>query len=203
MLKPLTFLLCLVPFGYTVVQIWLLQTGASHNLGADPGRELVLIQGSWAIRFLILTLMVSPLRRLTGWVRLTGIRRMLGLYTFFYASLHLLSWAFLLLELDPGRLGEELAERPYISVGFLGWLLLVPLAVTSNAAMVRYLGRRWRHLHAVVYGIAVLAGLHVFWMVKSSYLEATIYGGLLGILLVTRFFLGRFRIFQTALSTRV
>ena len=196
MLKPAVFLIGSLPAVYTIVQIWMLQVGGPHQLGADPARELVLIQGEWAIRFLILTLLVTPVRKITGWAQLGRLRRMLGLFTFFYASLHLLAYSFLLLELDFPALGEELIERPYITVGFLAWLMLVPLAWTSSQHMVRRLGGIWLNVHRLVYGIALLAVLHVFWLVKSSYLEASIYGVLLLSLLIYRLFARENRLFR-------
>ncbi|MBT4162768.1 MAG: sulfoxide reductase heme-binding subunit YedZ [Gammaproteobacteria bacterium] len=203
MLKPFTFLLSVAPVSWSVYQIWLLQSGASHHLGADPGKELVLIQGEWTIRFLILTLLVTPFRTLSGWRWPLRIRRMLGLFTFFYASLHLSAYCIFLLELDPGRLGGELAKRPFIGAGFIAWLLLASLAATSTKGMVRQLGRRWKQLHRAVYVVALLAVLHVFWLVKSSYLEAIVYGGAILLLLCFRLFDGKHRIFHSALKAQV
>lgn len=200
MIKPIVFVLASLPVLYSVFQIWLLQSGGAHQLGADPGKELVLIQGEWAIRLLILTLLVTPIRKITGWPAIARVRRMLGLFTFFYASLHLLAYSVLLLELDFGAVGAEIIERPYITIGFLAWLALVPLAVTSTNGMIRRLGQSWRRLHSLVYGIAVLAVIHVFWLAKSSYLEAFIYGGMLGFLLIYRLFSARNRLFQSAIK---
>ena len=188
MLKPVVFVLGLLPAAYSSFQVWMLQSGGVHYLGADPARELVLIQGQWAIHFLILTLLVTPVRQITGWIQIARLRRMLGLFTFFYASLHLAAYSALLLELDFSSVGIELVERPYITVGFLAWLLLLPLALTSTNRMVRMLGQNWRRLHRIVYAIALLGVAHVFWLAKSSYFDAFIYGSLLVILLVYRLF---------------
>ena len=200
MLKPAVFTLGFLPFVYSAWQVWLLSDGQPNNLGADPGKELLLFQGEWAIRFLVLTLMVSPIRKLTDWREVMKVRRMLGLFTFFYASLHLLAYSVFLLELNFARIGAELVERPFIALGFVAWLALLPLAVTSVDFMVRRLGRRWRQLHMLVYMVAVLAIVHVFWLAKSSYLEAAIYGGILAILLVYRLFKGQKDIFQAGIK---
>ncbi|MEM7290777.1 MAG: protein-methionine-sulfoxide reductase heme-binding subunit MsrQ [Pseudomonadota bacterium] len=185
-MKPLTFLLSLAPFAYSVWQIYLLQSGGSHSLGADPGKELLLFQGEWAIRFLVLTLLITPLRISFGWNQLQSIRRMLGLFTFFYASLHLLAYVIFLLELDFSRIEEDLRERPFISVGFLAWLLLLPLAITSTNWMVRRLKKNWVKLHRLAYLVAALAVVHVFWLARSSYTEAIVYGTLFAGLLAFR-----------------
>ena len=186
MLKLLTFFLSIIPFVYVVWQTYLLQTGMPHALGADPGKEIVLLQGEWTIRFLILTLCITPLRRLTGWNQLQQIRRMLGLFTFFYASTHLLGYTLFLLELDFGNLLADIQKRPYITVGFSAWLLLLPLAVTSSNWMVRQLRSNWVRLHRVVYAIAILAVVHVAWLSKSSYADAVVYGLIVAFLLAVR-----------------
>lgn len=190
LLKPATFILSLLPLTWIFYQVWLLQAGTSHDLGADPGKAIVLFFGEWTIRFLVITLALTPLRTLLEETWPIRVRRMLGLFTFFYASLHLVSYAVFLLELDLGNIARDLVKRPYISVGFAGWLLLLPLAVTSTNAMVRRLGRHWRSLHRLVYCVAVLAVLHVFWLAKSSYFDAFFYGSLLLFLLASRYFLG-------------
>lgn len=190
LLKPATCLLSLLPLAWICYQIWLLQSGSGHDLGADPGKAIVLFFGEWAISFLVLTLALTPLRTLLQETWPIRVRRMVGLFMFFYASLHLASYAVLLLELDVGNIARDLAKRPYIAVGFAGWLLLLPLALTSTNAMARRLGRRWRSLHRLVYVVAVLAVLHVFWLAKSSYFDAFLYGLPLLFLLSTRFFSG-------------
>ena len=188
LLKSATFLLSLLPLVWICYQIWLLQSGVGHDLGADPGKAIVLFFGEWAISFLVLTLALTPLRTLLQETWPIKVRRMLGLFMFFYASLHLASYSVFLLELDLGNIARDLAKRPYITVGFAGWLLLLPLALTSTNAMVRRLGRRWRSLHRLVYVVAVLLVLHVFWLAKSSYFDAFLYGLLLLFLLSSRFF---------------
>jgi len=203
MFKFLTFLLCLLPLEYSIHQVYQLQTGGANVLGADPAKELVLLQGEWAIRFLLLTLLVTPLRRLAGWRQALKVRRMLGLFTFFYASIHLLAYLLLLLELDFRNLGADILKRPYITVGFTAYLLLVPLALTSNSFAIRLLRNRWAVLHRLVYGVAILVVVHVTWLAKSSYSEAVAYGVIVTILLLVRVFKDEFALFQEALRRRV
>ena len=201
--KFLAFLLCLLPLGYSIYQIHQLQTGGAHALGADPAKELVLFQGEWAIRFLLLTLLITPVRRLTGWSQAQKIRRMLGLFTFAYASIHLLAYLFLLLEFDFNNLGADILKRPYITVGFTAYLLLLPLALTSNSYAVRLLRNRWALLHRLVYGVAILAVVHVTWLARSSYSEAFTYGAIATILLLTRVFKDKLALYLEALKRPV
>lgn len=184
-------------------QVYQLQTGGTHVLGADPAKELVLLQGEWTIRFLLLTLLVTPVRRLTGWNQVQKIRRMLGLFTFTYASIHLFSYMFLLLELDFSNLGADILKRPYITVGFSAYLLLVPLALTSNSFAIRLLRSRWVVLHRLVYGVAILAVVHVTWLARSSYSEAIAYGLIVAILLLSRVFKDKLGLFREALKRPV
>jgi sulfoxide reductase heme-binding subunit YedZ len=188
MFKSLTFLVCLLPIGYSIYQVYQLQTGGSHVLGADPAKKLVQLQGEWAIRFLLLTLLVTPLRRLTGWRLVQEVRRMLGLFTFAYASIHLLAYLFLLLEFDFSNLSADILKRPYITVGFTAYLLLVPLAVTSNSFAIRLLRNRWGVLHRLTYGVAIFVLVHVTWLARSSYSEAIAYGVIVAFLLCSRVF---------------
>lgn len=174
--KVVIFVLGLTPLVYGLFQIYLLQAGQPHALGADPGEALVHMQGEWAIRFLIVTLLVSPIQQLTPWKSIIRLRRMLGLFAFFYASLHLSAYAVFLLELDLAALWLDVEKRPYITVGFAAWLFMMPLALTSTNAMMRRLVRRWKMLHRVIYGIAILAVLHVAWLAKASYAEPVVYG---------------------------
>ena len=201
MLKPLTFFLGLVPLVYSISQVYLLQIGGNHQLGADPGKALVMLQGESTIRFLLLTLMVSPARKFTGWNQIQKVRRMLGLFTYFYASLHLLAYLVLLLELDFGQLQEDIRKRPYITVGFTAYLLLTPLAITSTDRMRHLLRRRWVTLHRAIYGVAILAIIHVLWLTKSSYAEAFLYGALVLVLLGMR--IPVFRLFRNGLKPEI
>ena len=203
MFKPLTFLVCLLPIGYSIYQVYQLQTGGSHVLGADPAKKLVQLQGEWAIRFLLLTLLVTPLRRLTGWRLVQEVRRMLGLFTFAYASIHLLAYLFLLLEFDFSNLSADILKRPYITVGFTAYLLLVPLAVTSNGFAIRLLRNRWGVLHRLTYGVAILVLVHVTWLARSSYSEAIAYGVIVAFLLCSRVFKHKYSFSQTGLKRPV
>ncbi|WP_372014144.1 protein-methionine-sulfoxide reductase heme-binding subunit MsrQ [Pseudoxanthomonas sp. 10H] len=181
--KALVHVLSLLPaawLAWRVYQVW--RTG-SDALGADPVAEIEHFTGLWALRFLLLTLAITPLRQLTGRSVLLRFRRLLGLYAFFYACLHLAAY----LALDLGgywtQIFEEIAKRPYITVGFAAWVLLLPLAVTSTAGWMRRLGRRWGQLHRLVYAVAVLAVLHFWWLVKSDLREPALYAGIVCILL--------------------
>ncbi|AKC87843.1 protein-methionine-sulfoxide reductase heme-binding subunit MsrQ [Pseudoxanthomonas suwonensis] len=165
---------------WQIADVW--RTGRDA-LGADPVAEIEHRTGLWALRLLLLTLAVTPLRQLTGQAVLLRFRRMLGLYAFFYASLHLTAY----LVLDLGgywtQVFEEIAKRPYITVGFAAWLLLVPLAITSTLGWMRRLGRRWGQLHRLVYAVGVLAVLHFWWLVKSDLREPALYAAILAVLL--------------------
>ncbi len=152
-------------------------------LGAEPVAEIEHRLGLWALRLLLVTLAISPLRALSGQAVVLRFRRMLGLYAFAYATLHF--GAYLVLDLRGywAQVFEEIAKRPYITVGFAAWLLLVPLAVTSTRGWMRRLGRRWGQLHRVIYVIAALAVLHFWWIVKSDLREPALYAGILAVLL--------------------
>lgn len=182
--KALVHALALAPLALLLFQAWQVAGGANIDaLGADPVAEIEHRTGTCALRLLLLTLAITPLRQLSGQARLVGFRRMLGLYAFFYASLHLA--AFLALDLGGwwSTIFEEIIRRPYITVGFLAWLGLVPLAITSTRGWMRRLGRRWGLLHRLVYAVAVLAVLHFWWIVKSDLREPMLYAGILAVLL--------------------
>jgi sulfoxide reductase heme-binding subunit YedZ len=179
-LKPLVFIACLVPFAL------LLKGVIEGDLGANPLERVTDVTGRWGLRLLLLTLAVTPLRRLTGWAWLQRFRRMLGLFVFFYTTLHFLTWVWLDQELAWGNIVADIAKRPYVTVGFSAWLLLLPLAATSTRGMMRRLGRRWQRLHRAIYLIGLLGVLHYIWLVKADLLEPLIYASLLGILLAVR-----------------
>lgn len=200
MLKPLTFIVSTIPLGYVLWQAYLLQTGAPNSLGADPGKEIVLQQGEWAIRFLLITLLVTPLRQITGWNSLQRVRRMLGLFAFFYASTHVAAYTVFLLELDFANLVADIRKRPYITVGFAAYLLLVPLAITSTNWMMRKLRKNWILLHRAIYATGILAVIHVTWLAKSSYAEAVTYGAIVVLLLFLRVFPPKQGLFREALK---
>jgi methionine sulfoxide reductase heme-binding subunit len=178
--KPLCFLLCLLPFGLLVWRT------LSDGLGPNPVEAVVHFTGSWALRLLLVTLAVTPLRRLTGLPWLLRFRRMLGLFAFFYAALHFSAYLVLDRALVWEDILKDLTERPYIVVGFSAFVLLVPLAVTSTRGWVRRLGRRWQTLHRAVYVIAALGVLHFFWLVKADTAEPLIDGAVLVGLLAFR-----------------
>lgn len=175
--KVLVFVLCLLPF------VALLYQAIGGQLGPDAGKELVLETGEWALRFLLLTLAVSPLRQLTGKAGLLRARRMLGLFAWFYASMHLMSVLTYLLGWSWLIFLEEFAERPYMALGILAWLLMVPLGLTSNRWAQRQMGRKWKLLHRLIYPIGLLACAHFVWLVRSDFGEALIYSLLLLVLL--------------------
>ena len=178
--KPLVFLACLVPF------LLLLQGALDGDLGANPLERVTDVTGQWGLRFLLLTLAITPLRRLTGWTWLLRFRRMLGLFVFFYITLHFLTWVWLDQELSWGNILADIVKRPYVTVGFSAWLLLLPLAATSTRGMMRRLGSNWQRLHRAVYVIGVLAILHYIWLVKADLLEPLIYAAVLILLLLVR-----------------
>jgi methionine sulfoxide reductase heme-binding subunit len=178
--KSALFLACVAPLGVLGFRI------ASGGLGANPVEEVLHFTGDWALRLLLGTLAVTPLRRLTGQGWLVRWRRMLGLFAFFYAVLHFMVYLVLDRQLDWGEIIADLGKRPYITVGFAALLFMVPLAVTSTRGWVRRLGRRWQRLHRVVYLIAVLGVLHYLWLVKADLREPLVYAAVLALLLVLR-----------------
>lgn len=181
--KPACFVISLLPFG------WLIYAATADQLGANPAQALVRATGDWTIRFLCLALAVTPLRQWLGLTGLARMRRMLGLFTFFYALLHLFSYAWFDMGFEPDDIVHDIAKRPFILVGFLTFLLLTVLALTSFDRAVRWLGgARWRALHRMVYLIAGLAVLHFFWMRagKNDFAEVLLYALILGALLAWR-----------------
>ncbi len=156
------------------------------RLGADPGGAVVLYLGIWAIRLLLLSLAVSSLRRLSGNARYLRYRRMIGLWAFTYLALHFLAYLGFLAVFDLAVIGEDVFERPYITVGFAALLLLIPLAVTSTNGWRRRLGRRWVQLHRASYLAMALGLLHFFWLTKDGFAEVALYGLLFGALMVER-----------------
>ena len=178
--KPLVFIACLTPLAWLTCGAlgWF---GAS--LGPDPVKELEHECGKTALNLLLLTLAVTPVRELTSQPQLLRLRRMLGLFAFFYVVLHFTIYLVLDLELNFATLGADIAKRPYITIGFSALLLLIPLAATSTNGMMRRLGRRWQTLHRLVYLIAVLGVWHFYWQVKRDVREPLLYAGMLAILL--------------------
>lgn len=174
------FALCLLPF------IWIFYQAAVGELGPDPAEALMLSTGEWSLRMLALTLLVSPLRVWTGWLIVLRLRRMLGLFAFFYGCVHLFSFLQFYTGWNMSALLEELAERPYITLGFSAWLLMLPLAITSTRGMQRRLRGNWQRLHRLVYPAAILACLHLLWQARSDVGEALFYLVTFAILLAWR-----------------
>ena len=181
--KALVHLLALLPAAWLAWQIRSELLLGSGGLGADPVAAIEHFLGLWALRLLMLTLAITPLRQLTGRAVLLRFRRMLGLYVFFYATLHFAAWVVLDLRMDWSQVGAAIAKKPYVTVGFAAWLLLVPLAATSFQKAMRTLGRRWGQLHRAVYVIAILAVLHFWWLVKSDVREPALYAAIAAVLL--------------------
>ena len=183
--RAAVFVLCLLPLA------WLAVLGLTGGLGDEPVDRLQHVLGFWTLNLLLLTLAVTPLRRLTGWHWLGRLRRMLGLFVFFYASLHVLNWLALDHAFDLSAIARDVAKRPWIVVGFAAFMLLIPLAATSNSAMVRRLGgRRWQELHRSVYVVAILGVAHYWWGaekgVTAPALHAVALMALLGLRLLWR-----------------
>lgn len=178
--KPVVFVLALLPFA------WLVYAAAFDALGANTAEALVRSLGDWSLRSLCLVLAVTPLRVLTGTPALARFRRMLGLFVFFYAVLHMLAYAWFDMGLDWGEIARDILKRPFILVGFVALLLLAALAATSFHRAIRWMGgARWRALHQAVYGVVGLALLHFFWMrtAKNNFAEVFVYAAILALLL--------------------
>ena len=181
--KTLVHLLALTPLAILAWQVWSVARTGGDALGADPVAEIEHRLGLWALRFLMLALAVTPLRQLSGKPVLVRFRRMLGLYAFAYVCLHFAAYLGLDLRGYWTQVFEDIAKRPYITVGFAAWLLLLPLAITSTTGWIRRLGRNWARLHKLVYAVGVLAVLHFWWLVKSDIREPALYAAILAVLL--------------------
>ncbi|HHM06286.1 MAG TPA: sulfoxide reductase heme-binding subunit YedZ [Gammaproteobacteria bacterium] len=179
-LKPVLFVLCLVPVLLLAWRAW------QGSLGANPVETLSHETGAWALRMLLLTLTVTPLRRLTGWQPLIRFRRMLGLSAFFYACLHITVYLVFDQFFDWDEIVKDIVKRPYVTVGFTAFVLLLPLAVTSTKGMMRRLGRRWARLHQLVYVAATAGVLHFLWLVKADVRDPLYYAVALLVLLLFR-----------------
>lgn len=179
-LKATGFVLCLLPAA------WLAWRAYGDHLGANPIETITRDTGVWTLRLLLITLLVTPLRRLTGWNVLQRLRRMLGLFAFFYACLHFTTYIWLDKFFVWPDMVKDVIKRPFITVGFLGFMLLLPLAATSTNAMMKRLGRRWQTLHRLAYVIPALGVLHYLWLVKADIRAPLLYGVLLSVLLGVR-----------------
>ena len=183
-LKALVFTACLIPLARLIV------LGYLDRLGANPIEFITRSTGTWVLIFLLITLTVTPLRRMTGWQWLIKLRRMLGLFAFFYACLHFTTYIWLDQFFDIQEIIKDVIKRPFITIGFASFILLIPLAVTSTNAMVRRLGgKRWQALHRLVYLVAVGGVIHYWWLVKKDLTQPIIYASLLSLLLGYRLLL--------------
>lgn len=178
----MVFTLCLLPALKAVGDTF----GISGDLGANPIEALQDYFGNWGLRFVLIGLAVTPLRHITGRNWLTRFRRMLGLFAFFYVLMHFLVWLVLDQSLNMTAIGEDIFERPFITIGFAALLLLLAMAATSTNGMRRRLGRRWQQLHYSVYAVGILGVWHYWWQVKKDITEPLVYGGILTLLLGLR-----------------
>jgi len=178
--KWVVFVLALLPLAILLVGVF------TNTLGPDPADTLAAETGEWTFRFLLLSLAITPLRNIGGWPKVFPYRRTFGLFALFYASLHFLVYLVFLLQLRWSEIFEDIVERPYITVGFSAFILLVVLGVTSTKRMMRKLGRRWKQLHKLVYVINILALIHLVWILRTDLAEAVIYASILLPLLAYR-----------------
>lgn len=181
--KPLVFVLALLPFAWLVYGVF------ADRLGANPAEYLTRSTGDWTLRFLCITLAVTPLRVTAGLPALARFRRMLGLFTYFYVVLHFITWAWFDQGFDIAEMARDVAKRPFILVGFSAFVLLTPLAATSFNRAIKAMGaKRWQLLHRLVYAVAGLAILHFFWMRagKNDFAEVAVYAAILAALLAWR-----------------
>ena len=181
-IKPAVFTLGLLPFA------WLLWGAFNDALGANPVETMTHETGLWALRFLLLTLAVTPMRRLLQWHWLIKLRRMLGLFAFFYASLHFITYIWLDQFFDWGEILVDIPKRPFITIGFTAFVLLLPLAITSTNAWQRRLKKRWLRLHRLVYIIPVLVIVHFIWSLKADYSEPLFYALMFVLLMLPRLY---------------
>jgi sulfoxide reductase heme-binding subunit YedZ len=198
--KVFIFLLCLVPLGILVFR------ARTSNLGANPVEFIQHATGDWTLRFLIITLCITPFRKLLHLPDLIRFRRMLGLFAFFYACLHFLTYLGPDQSFDLAAMWKDVYKRPFITVGFAAFVLLIPLALTSTAGWIRRLGgRRWQMLHRLIYISAICGVIHYYWLVKSAVLRPLTYGAIVAVLLLWRvadWFIRRGRTIAAAAKTQ-
>ena len=178
--KPFVFIVCLWPLGTIILDIYY------NNLGAEPVKKIMNHLGEWTLIFICLTLTMSPLKRITNlgfWIK---FRRMLGLFVFFYATIHLLTYVGLDYRFDWEPIINDVLKKKYIFIGFSAWLLLIPLAITSSQKMIKILGRNWKNLHRLVYVIAIFGSLHYIWLSKTIFFKPLIYTLIVVVLLTLR-----------------
>ena len=178
--KPFVFILCLWPLGIIILDIYY------NNLGAEPVKKIMNHFGEWTLIFICLTLAMSPLKRITNlsfWIK---FRRMLGLFVFFYATIHLLTYVGLDYRFDWEPIINDVLKKKYIFIGFSAWLLLIPLAATSSQKMIRILRHNWKNLHRLIYAIAIFGSLHYIWLSKTIFFKPLIYTVIIVVLLALR-----------------
>ena len=178
--KPIIFLLSSIPFIIIISKIFL------NQLGPEPIKEITLHTGEWTLLFLVFTLSMTPLKRLTNLNIWISVRRMLGLFAFFYASLHMLTYIGLDYQFDLSAISKDIFTKKFIFVGFTAWLLMVPLAITSSKKMMGILKKNWKKLHRLIYLISILGVIHFLWLVKKDLKEPLIYLLIIVILLILR-----------------
>jgi len=180
LLKTLVWLLCLLPLAL------LLYKGVTGNLGANPIEVITHATGDWTIRLLLVTLAITPLRRLAGWQSLVRFRRLVGLFAFFYGVLHFLTYIWLDKFFDVGEMLKDIAKRRYITVGFAAFVLLIPLAVTSTRGWIRRLGKQWQLVHRLIYFSALLGIIHYWWLVKADITLPATYAVIYAVVMLPR-----------------
>jgi sulfoxide reductase heme-binding subunit YedZ len=176
-LKIVVFLACLIPLGQLLYNAW------AGDLTANPIEYITHFTGDWSLIFLLATLSVTPLRKIFGWNEIIKLRRMLGLFAFFYVLLHFSTYIVLDHFFDFERIVKDVYKRPYVTAGFTAFVLLIPLAATSTAAMIRRLGKRWQQLHRLVYVAAIAGVVHFYWLVKADIRRPVQYAAVLALLL--------------------
>lgn len=185
LMKPLVFMLCSLPFAGLALGAFAVP---GFSLGANPVEMLLHSCGKWGLNLLLLTLCITPLAHFSGWRALFAYRRMLGLFAFFYACMHLLIYLVLDQSFLWSAVIEDVLERPYITLGFSAWLMLLPLAVTSTNSMIRRLGQRWTQIHRLIYPASILVAWHFYWQVKQDIREPLLYAAALSLLLAWRLY---------------
>jgi sulfoxide reductase heme-binding subunit YedZ len=178
--KPFVFILCLLPLGIIILDIYY------NNLGAEPVKKIMNHFGEWTLIFICLTLTMSPLKRITNlgfWIK---FRRMLGLFVFFYATIHLLTYVGLDYRFDWEPIINDVLKKKYIFIGFSAWLLLIPLAITSSQKMIKLLKNNWKRLHRLIYIIALFGSLHYIWLSKTIFFKPLVYLVIILVLLALR-----------------
>jgi methionine sulfoxide reductase heme-binding subunit len=179
-LKPAAFLLCIAPLAYLIWRIIYRQ----DSFSANPFGDIRDFTGDWTLRFILITLAITPLRQISGWNAAARFRRMMGLFAFFYGSLHFVTYLWFNVFFDVGKIVDDVAKRPFITVGFAAFVLMIPLAVTSTTKWISRLGgKRWQRLHQAVYITGILGVIHYIWRLKTNIRNPLIYGLLLALLL--------------------